>query len=58
MENLKNGTRLQDEHTNKYIVTNTVDRIVNAFDESPMLEDYTLDDLMYLKFEILTEEDE
>ena len=55
---LKNGTIIQDEHTNKYVVKNTVHRIENAIVDSPMLADYTLDDLMYLKFEILSDEKE
>ena len=57
MENLKNGTKIRDDNADIYVVTNTIDRIVRKDMGSPLLEDFTLDYLMYTQFEILSKED-
>ena len=57
MENLKNGTKIRDDNADIYVVTNTIDRIVRKDIDSPLLEDFTLDYLMYTQFEILSDEE-
>ena len=58
MENWKNGTKITDKHTNRYIVTKYQDVILNKIGDNPILDEFVLDDFIHHEFIILSEEDE